>query len=152
MSKRHSMKVEYQVWSHIDMIIKLSRSQYQSMKSSPNFFFLTISTTNILISRPTIDSRKELFAAAKRKAEDIRVQIRKHHAASLKRGGYAKHSIELEEVFYWLELYLFGFDPKLSCFSLVPETLRSTCQGRGQDSRRFAENYRFEIGRQWRIS
>jgi hypothetical protein len=48
--------------------------------------------------RPTIDARKELFTSAKQKAEEIRVQIRKHHQASLKRGKFAKHSVELEEV------------------------------------------------------
>ncbi|KAF8906843.1 ribosome recycling factor domain-containing protein [Gymnopilus junonius] len=54
-------------------------------------------TIKVPIPRPTIDARKELFAAAKRKAEEIRVQVRKHHATSLKRGKYEKHSIELEE-------------------------------------------------------
>ncbi|KDR76485.1 hypothetical protein GALMADRAFT_246857 [Galerina marginata CBS 339.88] len=54
-------------------------------------------TIKVPIPKPTIEARKELFAAAKRKAEDIRVQVRKQHAASLKRGKYEKHSIELEE-------------------------------------------------------
>ena len=31
-------------------------------------------------------------------AEDVRVQIRKHHQASVKKGKYEKHSVELEEV------------------------------------------------------
>jgi len=48
--------------------------------------------------RPTIDARKELFIGAKRKAEEIRVQIRKHHQVSLKRGKYQRHSVEYEEV------------------------------------------------------
>lgn len=54
--------------------------------------------SHIRAVRPTIDARKELYAAAKKKAEEIKVQVRKHHAASLKRGKYEKHSIELEEV------------------------------------------------------
>lgn len=49
-------------------------------------------------TRPTIDAKKDLFTAAKRKAEDIRVQIRKHHSSSLKKGKYARHSVEMEEV------------------------------------------------------
>ena len=40
----------------------------------------------------------ELYASAKRKGEDIRVQVRHKHSASLKRGKYGKHSIEMEEV------------------------------------------------------
>ncbi|PPR08296.1 hypothetical protein CVT24_002454 [Panaeolus cyanescens] len=54
-------------------------------------------TIKIPIPKPTVEARKELFAAAKRKAEDIRVQIRKQHTVSLKRGKYEKHSVELEE-------------------------------------------------------
>ncbi|KAF5318638.1 hypothetical protein D9619_010953 [Psilocybe cf. subviscida] len=54
-------------------------------------------TIKVPIPKPTIDARKELYNAAKKKAEEIKVQVRKHHAASLKRGKYEKHSIELEE-------------------------------------------------------
>ncbi|PPQ65997.1 hypothetical protein CVT26_010657 [Gymnopilus dilepis] len=54
-------------------------------------------TIKVPLPRPTIEARKEIFAAAKRKAEEIRVQIRKQHAASLKRGKYEKRSVELEE-------------------------------------------------------
>ncbi|KAH9477404.1 Ribosome-recycling factor [Psilocybe cubensis] len=54
-------------------------------------------TIKVPIPKPTVEARKELFTIAKRKAEDIRVQIRKQHAASLKRGKYEKHSVELEE-------------------------------------------------------
>ena len=31
-------------------------------------------------------------------AEEVRVQVRKHHQASVKKGKYERHSIELEEV------------------------------------------------------
>lgn len=41
----------------------------------------------------------ELYASAKRKGEEIRVQIRNKHSASLKRGKYEKRSIEVEEVY-----------------------------------------------------
>jgi len=54
-------------------------------------------TIKIPIPKPTVDARKELFNIAKRKAEEIRVQIRKQHQTSLKRGKYGKHSIEQEE-------------------------------------------------------
>ncbi|KAJ3564742.1 hypothetical protein NP233_g8090 [Leucocoprinus birnbaumii] len=54
-------------------------------------------TIKIPIPKPTVDARKELFNGAKRKAEEIRVHIRKQHQASIKRGKYEKHSIELEE-------------------------------------------------------
>jgi len=54
-------------------------------------------TIKIPMPKPTIQARQEIFVAAKKQAEDIRVQIRKQHTASLKRGKYEKHSIELEE-------------------------------------------------------
>jgi len=54
-------------------------------------------TIKIPIPKPTVEARSALYTAANRKAEEIRVQIRKHHQASLKRGKYGKHSIELEE-------------------------------------------------------
>ncbi|KAF9486206.1 ribosome recycling factor [Pholiota conissans] len=54
-------------------------------------------TIKVPIPRPTVEARKELFAAAKRKAEEIRVQVRKQHTLSIKRGKYEKHSVELEE-------------------------------------------------------
>ncbi|KAF8191190.1 ribosome recycling factor domain-containing protein [Pholiota molesta] len=54
-------------------------------------------TIKVPIPKPTVEARKELFAAAKRKAEEIRVQVRKQHTTSLKRGKYEKHSVELEE-------------------------------------------------------
>ncbi|KAJ7627647.1 ribosome recycling factor domain-containing protein [Mycena polygramma] len=54
-------------------------------------------TIKIPIPEPTVESNTAMVTAASRKAEDVRVQIRKHHQASLKRGNYKKHSIELEE-------------------------------------------------------
>ena len=56
--------------------------------------------------RPTVEARTALYASSKRKAEEIRVQVRNKHSASLKRGKYQKHSIELEEVCtFFLYLY-----------------------------------------------
>ncbi|KAK7046716.1 Rhodanese domain-containing protein [Favolaschia claudopus] len=54
-------------------------------------------TIKIPIPKPTVESNTALVTAATRKAEDVRVQIRKQHQTSLKRGNYKKHSIEMEE-------------------------------------------------------
>lgn len=53
-----------------------------------------------------MEARTALYTAAQRKAEDIRVQIRKQHQTSLKRGKYAKHSVELEEVSILLLIWM----------------------------------------------
>lgn len=42
--------------------------------------------------------RTSLQTTAQREAENSRVQLRKLHQASIKRGKYAKHSPELDEV------------------------------------------------------
>ncbi|KAJ6590534.1 ribosome recycling factor domain-containing protein [Mycena vulgaris] len=54
-------------------------------------------TIKIPIPKPTVESNEALVTGAHRKSEDVRVQIRKLHQASLKRGNYKKHSVELEE-------------------------------------------------------
>ncbi|RDB16048.1 Ribosome-recycling factor [Hypsizygus marmoreus] len=54
-------------------------------------------TIKIPIPKPTVEARLALFTTAQRKAEEIRVQVRKQHQTSLKRGKYEKHSVELEE-------------------------------------------------------
>ncbi|KAG6831866.1 hypothetical protein H0H92_006983 [Tricholoma furcatifolium] len=54
-------------------------------------------TIRIPLPKPTVEARLSLYTGAHRKAEEIRVQVRKQHQASLKRGKYEKHSIELEE-------------------------------------------------------
>ncbi|KAJ7484681.1 ribosome recycling factor domain-containing protein [Mycena latifolia] len=54
-------------------------------------------TIKIPIPKPTVESNEALVTASHRKSEDVRVQIRKLHQASLKRGNYKKHSVELEE-------------------------------------------------------
>lgn len=48
--------------------------------------------------RPTVEARNALTATAQRIAEDTRVQLRKIQQASVKKGDYKKHSVELEEV------------------------------------------------------
>ena len=58
-----------------------------------------------------------MYTSAKRKAEEIRVQIRNKHSASLKRGKYAKHSIELEEVY-----------PSLSVIAFMSDNLSNSIQ------------------------
>ncbi|KAJ7660051.1 ribosome recycling factor domain-containing protein [Mycena rosella] len=54
-------------------------------------------TIKIPIPKPTVESNEALVMVSHRKSEDVRVQIRKLHQASLKRGNYKKHSVELEE-------------------------------------------------------
>ncbi|KZT22720.1 ribosome recycling factor [Neolentinus lepideus HHB14362 ss-1] len=54
-------------------------------------------TIRIPIPKPTVEARTALYTSAHRQAEDCRVQIRKHHAAALKKGKFGKRSKELEE-------------------------------------------------------
>ncbi|KIK91293.1 hypothetical protein PAXRUDRAFT_35002 [Paxillus rubicundulus Ve08.2h10] len=54
-------------------------------------------TIKIPVPRPTVEARNALVSTAQRMAEDVRVQVRKIHQASIKKGKYEKHSIELEE-------------------------------------------------------
>jgi ribosome recycling factor len=48
--------------------------------------------------RPTVETRNSLQTVAQREAENTRVQLRKHHQASIKKGKFGKHSVEMEEV------------------------------------------------------
>ncbi|KAG2151183.1 ribosome recycling factor-domain-containing protein [Suillus bovinus] len=54
-------------------------------------------TIKIPIPRPTVEARNALTTTAQRMAEDTRVQLRKIQQASVKKGDYKKHSVELEE-------------------------------------------------------
>ncbi|KAG8216569.1 ribosome recycling factor domain-containing protein [Butyriboletus roseoflavus] len=54
-------------------------------------------TLKIPIPKPTVEGRNAFVFTASRMAEDVRVQIRKHHQASIKKGKYEKHSVELDE-------------------------------------------------------
>jgi len=53
-------------------------------------------TIKIPIPRMTLETISALYTTMQRKAEETRVQLRKLHQASLKRGGFKKHSVELE--------------------------------------------------------
>ncbi|KAI0937534.1 hypothetical protein AcW1_001613 [Taiwanofungus camphoratus] len=55
-------------------------------------------TIKIPMPKPTVDARHAMYTTAQRQAEDARVQIRRQHQASLKKGKYQKHSPEIEEV------------------------------------------------------
>lgn len=46
--------------------------------------------------KPTLGAKSSVVTAAGKKAEDARVQYRKLHQASVKKGKYEKRSIELE--------------------------------------------------------
>jgi ribosome recycling factor len=63
---------------------------------SPLVFFVCSLSSKLY--RPTVEARIALYTAAHRQSEDIRVQIRKIHQASIKRGKYPKHSPELAAV------------------------------------------------------
>ncbi|KAF8438857.1 ribosome recycling factor domain-containing protein [Boletus edulis BED1] len=54
-------------------------------------------TLKIPVPKPTVEARNTLAVTTSRMAEDVRVQLRKHHQASVKKGKYEKHSVELEE-------------------------------------------------------
>ncbi|KAF9220755.1 ribosome recycling factor [Gyrodon lividus] len=54
-------------------------------------------TIKIPVPKPTVEARNALVSTAQRMAEDVRIQVRKTHQASIKKGKYEKHSIELEE-------------------------------------------------------
>ena len=43
-------------------------------------------------------AREELFKQAGKLAEDTRVQLRRISQTSIKKGGYEKNSVEIEEV------------------------------------------------------
>ena len=58
--------------------------------------------THKITTRPTVETRNSLQAVAQREAENTRVQLRKHHQTSVKKGKFGKHSIETEEVRLYL--------------------------------------------------
>ncbi|PBK68500.1 hypothetical protein ARMSODRAFT_1040085 [Armillaria solidipes] len=55
-------------------------------------------TLRIPVPKPTLDAEPSVVTGAWKKAEDARVQCRKLHQASLKKGKYEKRSVELEVV------------------------------------------------------
>lgn len=88
----------------------LARSKYQSLSelgASSQF------DSDIICLRPTVEARNALATTAQRLAEDSRVQLRKIQGLSTKKGKYAKHSVELEEVCSF-------FPPSASHFDIIP--------------------------------
>ncbi|KAH9055622.1 ribosome recycling factor [Lactarius vividus] len=55
-------------------------------------------TLRIPIPKPTVDARIAAYSTASKQAENARVQIRRQHQASVKRGKFPKHSIANDEV------------------------------------------------------
>ncbi|KAK0434226.1 hypothetical protein EV421DRAFT_1352429 [Armillaria borealis] len=53
-------------------------------------------TLRILVPKPTLDAKSSVVTGAGKKAEDARVQCRKLHQASVKKGKYEKRSVEVE--------------------------------------------------------
>ncbi|KAH9968207.1 ribosome recycling factor domain-containing protein [Russula dissimulans] len=54
-------------------------------------------TLRIPIPKPTVEARLAAYSAASKQAEDARVQIRRQHQASVKRGKYTRHSVAYDE-------------------------------------------------------
>ncbi|KAI6027815.1 ribosome recycling factor-domain-containing protein [Pisolithus microcarpus] len=54
-------------------------------------------TIRIPVPKATVEARTALVSNAQRLAEEARVQIRRVHQASIKKGKYEKHSVELDE-------------------------------------------------------
>ncbi|KAI0280387.1 ribosome recycling factor domain-containing protein [Russula aff. rugulosa BPL654] len=54
-------------------------------------------TLRIPIPKPTVEARQAAYSNASKLAEDARVQIRRQHQASLKKGKYPRHSTEYHE-------------------------------------------------------
>ncbi|KAI0313328.1 ribosome recycling factor [Amylostereum chailletii] len=71
-------------------------------------------TIRIPIPKPTIDARLSLYNTAARHAEEIRVQIRRAHQSSLKKGKYGKHSSELDQFQKLLDRHIAEVDSILA--------------------------------------
>ncbi|KAN0111690.1 Ribosome recycling factor domain containing protein [Russula decolorans] len=54
-------------------------------------------TLRVPIPKPTVEARLAAYSSASMLAEDARVQIRRQHQASLKKGKYSRHSSEYHE-------------------------------------------------------
>ncbi|KAH9040525.1 ribosome recycling factor, partial [Lactarius hengduanensis] len=55
-------------------------------------------TLRIPIPKPTVEARLAAYSTASKQAESARVQIRRQHQASVKRGKFPKHSIANDEL------------------------------------------------------
>jgi ribosome recycling factor len=71
-----------------------------------------------------VEARTALVTAAHKKSEDIRVQIRKLHQNSIKKGKYSKHSVELDEVCSQAVVSFLAADLVYSSKSLAIDTSR----------------------------
>jgi len=71
-------------------------------------------TIRVPIPKPTVETRNSVQTAAQREAENTRVQLRKHHQASVKKGKFEKRSIEMEEFQKLAEKYTAEVDKILA--------------------------------------
>lgn len=71
-------------------------------------------TIKVPMPKATVESRNEMVQAAQKQAEDVRVAIRKQQQTSVKKGGYGKHSQELEELQTLTTKYLGEVDKVLA--------------------------------------
>ena len=53
---------------------------------------------SLTVQRPTVAAREELAKEAAKVAEETRVQLRRIQQSRIKKGGYVKHSVEIDEV------------------------------------------------------
>ena len=82
------------------------------------------------MDRPTVEARQQLATTAQRHAEDARVHIRKHHQTAIKKGGFKKHSEELDEV-----CTMQSIQRQVSCPATATKTLRQVCRRSRQGPR-----------------
>jgi len=78
------------------------------------FCFMSFVLLDSFFTRPTVETRTTLHTTAQREAETTRVQIRKLHQASIKKGKYEKHSPELDEFQKLTDKYVGEVDKILS--------------------------------------
>src|ERR1700727_838797 len=105
MLKSQSTRPSFQVSFLKDSTAELSGYQSQSKHA----FWLSVSPLHDVSSkRPTVEARTALYITAQRQAEDTRVQIRKVQQASVKRGKFAKHSVEPDEVILIIFFFPWG--------------------------------------------
>ncbi|KAH9924365.1 ribosome recycling factor domain-containing protein [Amylocystis lapponica] len=71
-------------------------------------------TIKIPMPKPTVEARQAMVANVQRQAEEARMHVRKQHQASLKKGKYAKHSVEVEEFQSLTDKYLGAIDKVLA--------------------------------------
>ena len=55
-------------------------------------------TIRVPIPKPTVEARHELYATFHKKAEEVRTQIRHAQSEGMKKGKWAKYTVEADEV------------------------------------------------------